>query len=180
MRRFTRLALVALPALALAGCATMNVSSYVVRGVDFTQYRTYAWGPTEARPTGDPRLDSNPFFKDRLEGAVERQLTTKRFEKSTSTTPDLLIHYHAHVTQRFEVNTVDRNRGYCSDDCEPTAGEYDEGTLVLDMVDARTNKVVWRGSARGVVNGLIDNQNLMEQKIDEAVRRMLEPLPRHL
>jgi hypothetical protein len=30
------------------------------------------------------------------------------------------------------------------------------------------------------VNGLIDNQNLMEQKIDEAVRRMLEPLPRHL
>jgi hypothetical protein len=86
----------------------------------------------------------------------------------------------AHVTQRFEVNTVDRNRGYCSDDCEPTAGEYDEGTLVLDMVDARTNKVVWRGSARGVVNGLIDNQNLMERKIDEAVRRMLEPLPRHL
>jgi len=136
----------------------MNVSSYVVRGVDFTQYRTYAWGPTEARPTGDPRLDSNPFFKDRLEGAVEKQLTTKR----------------------FEVNTVDRNRGYCSDDCEPTAGEYDEGTLVLDIVDARTNKVVWRGSARGVVNGLIDNQNLMEQKIDEAVRRMLESLPRHL
>ena len=74
MRRFTRLALVTLPALALAGCATMNVSSYVVRGVDFTQYRTYAWGPTEARPTGDPRLDSNPFFKDRLEGAVEIQL----------------------------------------------------------------------------------------------------------
>jgi PBP1b-binding outer membrane lipoprotein LpoB len=180
MRRFTRLALVALPALALAGCATMNVYSHLERGVDFTQYRTYAWGPTDARSTGDPRLDSNPFFKDRLEGAVEKQLTTKRFEKSTSTTPDLLIHYHANITQRFEVNTVDRSRGYCSDDCEPTAGEYDDGTLVLDMVDVRTNKVVWRGSARGVVNGLIDNQDLMEQKIDEAVRRMLESLPRHL
>jgi hypothetical protein len=170
----------ALPALALAGCATMNITSHLERGVDFARYRTYAWGPTDARPTGDPRLDSNPFFKDRLEGAVERSLTAKRFEKSTSTTPDLLIHYHANITQRFEVNTVDRDRGYCSDDCEPTAGEYDEGTLVLDMVDARTNKVVWRGSARGVVNGLIDNQNLMEQKIDEAVLRMLERLPRHL
>jgi hypothetical protein len=180
MRRFTRLALAALPALALAGCATMNVSSYVVRGVDFTQYRTYAWGPTEALPTGDPRLDNNPFFKDRLEGAVERQLTTKRFEKSTSTTPDLLIHYHAHVTQRFEVNTVDRERGYCSDNCEATVAAYDEGSLVLDMVDARTNKLVWRGSARSVVNGVIDNQNLMEKQIDEAVRRMLDELPRHL
>ena len=91
-----------------------------------------------------------------------------------------LIHYHASVTQHFEVNTVDRERGYCSDNCEPSVGQYDEGTLVLDMVDARTNKVVWRGSARGAVNGLIDNQRLMEQKIDEAVRRMLEPLPRHL
>ena len=67
MRRFIRLALLALPALTLASCATMNVSSYLERGVDFTQYRTYAWGPTDARPTGDPRLDSNPFFKDRLE-----------------------------------------------------------------------------------------------------------------
>ena len=37
MRRFTRLALVALPALALAGCATMNVYSYLERGVDFAQ-----------------------------------------------------------------------------------------------------------------------------------------------
>jgi len=180
MLRFTRFAVMALAALALAGCATMKVYSHLERGVDFAQYRTYAWGPADARPTGDPRLDSNPFFKERLEGAVEQQLATKRFEKSTATTPDLLLHYHASITQRFEVNTVDRDRGYCSDNCEPTVSDYDEGTLVLDIVDARTNKVVWRGSARGVVNGLIDNQNLMEQKIDEAVRRMLEPLPRHL
>jgi len=180
MLRFTRFALMALPALTLAGCATMNVNSYLERGVDFAQYRTYAWGPTEALPTGDPRLDNNPFFKNRLEGAVEKQLTAKGFEKTTSTAPDLLIHYHAHITQRFDVDTVDRERGYCSDNCEPTVGAYDEGTLVLDMVDTRTNKVVWRGSARSVVNGVIDNQNLMEQQIDEAVRRMLDELPRHL
>jgi hypothetical protein len=75
---------------------------------------------------------------------------------------------------------VDREHGYCSDNCEPTADTYDEGTLVLDMVDTRTSKVVWRSFARSVVNGLIDNQTLMEQKIDEAVRRMVEELPRHL
>jgi hypothetical protein len=180
MLRFTRLALVALPALALAGCATMNVSSHVVRGVDITQYRTYAFAPSDTFSTGDPRLDNSPFFRDHLEEAIEKQLGTKRFERSTSSTPDLLIHYHAHISQRFEVNTVDREHGYCSDNCEPTADTYDEGTLVLDMVDTRTSKVVWRSFARSVVNGLIDNQTLMEQKIDEAVRRMVEELPRHL
>ena len=180
MRRFIRLAFVALPALTLPGCATMNTNSHLERGVDFAQYRTYAFAPADTFSTGDPRLDNSPFFRDTLEEAVEKQLGTKRFEKSTLPTPDLLIHYHASITQRFEVETVDRNRGNCSDNCEPSVGAYDEGTLVLDMVDARTNKVVWRGSARGVVNGLIDNQNLMEQKIDEAVLRMLEQLPRQL
>jgi len=180
MLRFTRFALATLAAAALTGCATMNVSSHVVRGVAFTQYPTYAFAPTYTFSTGDPRLDNSPFFRDHLEGAVEKQLATKWFERSTSSTPDLLIHYHARISQRFEVNTVDRERGYCSDDCEPTADTYDEGTLVLDMVDTRTNKVVWRGSARSAVNGLIDNQHLMEQQIDEAVRRMMKELPRHL
>ncbi len=55
MRRLGELATLILSALALAGCATMNVSSHVERGVNFAQYRTFDWGPADALPTGDPR-----------------------------------------------------------------------------------------------------------------------------
>jgi hypothetical protein len=48
------------------------------------------------------------------------------------------------------------------------------------MVDAQTNKIIWRGWAQDSVQGLINNQNRMEQEIEEAVRRMLEPLPGRL
>ncbi len=181
MLRLIRLAAVAASALAVTGCATMNVSSHVQRDLDFTQYRTYDWGPADALPRGDPRLDKNPFFQDHVQGAVEKQLAAKGFERSTSGTPDLLIHYHASITQRIDVNRVDREYGYCYDkDCQARVIEYEAGTLVLDIVEARTSRVIWRGWAQDSVEGVLDNRDRMARKIDEAVRRMLERLPRRL
>lgn len=178
MPRFVRLAAVALSALALTGCATMNVSSHIERGLDFAQYRTYDWGPADALPTGDPRLDKDPFFQDHVLGAVEKQLALKGFERSTSGAPNLLIHYHASINQRINVNRMDREHGYCyADDCHAGVIDYEAGTLVLDIVDARTNRVIWRGWAQDSVEGVLDNQDRMARKIDEAVRRMLERLP---
>jgi hypothetical protein len=159
----------------------MSVSSHAERGLDFAQYRTYDWGPADALPTGDPRLDKNPFFQDHLQGAVERQLAAKGFARSASGTPDLLIHYHASISQRIDVNRLDREYGYCYDEnCLVRVIEYEAGTLVLDIVDTRTNRLIWRGWAQENVEGVIDNQDRMARSIDEAVRRMLRRLPRGL
>jgi hypothetical protein len=164
----------------LTGCASMKVTSYTEPGIDFTQYRTYNWEPVAPLSTGDPRLDNNPFFQERVQVDVEKQLATRGFEKTTSAMPDLLIRYHASVRQRLEVNSTGRDtNGYClSDDCRPYV--YDKGALVLDLVDARTDRLIWRGWAEGSVEGTIDNQEWMEQKIDEVVARILERLPRRL
>jgi len=181
MRRLAGPTGVALLALALTGCATtMTVSSHFEPTADFSRYRSYDWGPADALPTGDPRLDNDPFFQDYLQGAIERQLTLKGLQRSTSGTPDLLIHYHANVSQRINVNRVDRERGYCyGDDCQvkTDVDDYEAGTLVLDVVDTRTNKVVWRGWAQDSLDGVIGDRDRMEGKIDEAVPRMLNRFP---
>ena len=83
MGRSLQFAAMTASALGLVGCATMSVSSHVERGLDLAQYRTYDWGPADALPTGDPRLDKNPFFQDHVQGAVEKQLAAKGFERST-------------------------------------------------------------------------------------------------
>jgi hypothetical protein len=155
----------------------MNVSSHIERGVNFQQYRTYDWGPADALPIGDPRLDNNPFFHDYLQGSVEKQLAAKGLVRSTSGDADLLLHYHASVNHRFEVHGVDRQNGYCYADCEPQVIEYEQGTLVLDVVDAETKKVVWRGWAQDSVEGIIDNQERLERQIGEAVTRMMRRFP---
>jgi Domain of unknown function (DUF4136) len=48
----------------------------------------------------------------------------------------------------------------------------------LDLVDAPTDTLVWRGWAEGSIQGAIDDQTLMEERIDEAVARILARLPR--
>jgi uncharacterized protein DUF4136 len=174
-------ALISFLVVAASGCATMNVSSHVQRGLDFGRYHTYDWGPADALPTGDPRLDADPFFRDHLEGAVEKQLAIRGFERSASGTPDLLIHYHASINLRIDVNRVDREYGYCYDAaCGARVFDYEAGTLVLDVVDPRTNAVVWRGWAQDAVEGMLDNRDVMARKINEAVTRMLERFPRGL
>jgi hypothetical protein len=166
-----------IPAFIAAGCATMSVSSHVQRGLDITQYRTYDWGVADALPSGDPRLDGNRSFKDHLERAVEDQLKVLGFERSTSGSPDLLIHYHASIHQRIDVDRVDRAYGYCYDEqCLTRVIEYEAGTLVLDLVDGRTNRAIWRGWARFSVEDMLDNPGTMKRHVTKAVTRMLARL----
>src|SRR5262245_17433929 len=64
-------------ALALTGCASLRVNSYLERHVDFTRYHAYAWVERTAFSTGDPRLDNNRFFSQRIEDAVDMQLAAR-------------------------------------------------------------------------------------------------------
>jgi hypothetical protein len=167
-------------AVTATACATMNVSSHVETGLDMARYRTFDWGPADALPTGDPRLDENPFFKDYVTGAVERQLAGKRLQLATGATkPDLLIHYHAHISQRVDVASSDRRLGYCTDNaCSNQIREYEAGTLVFDVVDARTNRVIWRGWAQDRAEPILENRDVMEKRIGEAVTRVFKQFPR--
>ena len=177
MRPFGRLIVVAVSALALTACAATNVRSFVERGLDVGQYRTYSWGPAGEQATGDPRLDNNQFFQERIAAAVDRQLQTRGLEKTTPQASDLLIHYHASVEQLVNPNGAEQRYMSC-DDCEPYV--YDAGTIVIDLVDARTQRLVWRGWAEGNIDGVVDDQARMEKQVDDAVGRIMERLPREL
>lgn len=170
--------LVVLIAAAAAACATLTVSSHIERGVNFADYVTYDWGPPDNLPVGDPRLDNNPFFRDHLQGAIEKHLGEKGYERALSNEPDLLVHYHANVSQKVDVYSSDTEHGYCYANCQPQIVDFEQGTLVVDIVDVKTSKVVWRGWAQDVMNGVIDNQERLDKQVDEGVTKMMLLLPR--
>jgi len=181
LMRSGAVALVALASLGLAaGCATtMNVGSSIERGVDLHQFRTYSWGPADTSSTGDARLDNNRFFDERVRVQVEKELARRGFEKTAAQQPDLLVHYHARVSQEIDVREFDASESYCADhDCRPFI--YEKGTLLIDLVDPGTDKVLWRGWAESSFDGAIDNQSWMESRIDEAVTKILARLPGRL
>lgn len=163
--------------LAAAGCATMTVSADFDPATNFGVYRTYDWAPPDPLPTGDPRLDANPFFDARVRAAVDGQLTATGLTQSADS-PDLLVHYHASVRDRLDVYRIDTERGYLPGyEGAEQVSVYEEGTLLVDLVDAETLRVIWRGWAQTDIQGVIDNRVRMEQMIQEATRRMFERFP---
>jgi hypothetical protein len=162
-----------LASLAAAACASTQVSSFLESGVDLYRYHAYSWGPPDAAATGDPRLDNNEFFRNRMQAQVDTHLAAQGFERVESGA-DLLVHYHVSVTQRIDVNRIDQQYGYC-DSCRPQV--YDAGTLTLDLVDARLKRLVWRGWAIRSFDGVLDRQEWMEKQIDDAVARIFARLP---
>ena len=162
-------------ALLLSACASMTVRTYVAPSLRVNQYKTFNWEPSLTQSTGDPRLDNNPFFHDRVRTAIENELTRRGIEKADSA--DLLIHYHASVSQEIFVSHAQVGDTYAE---AGRAEVYDAGTLLIDLVDASSHRLVWRGWAEDSINGVIDNQEWMEQAIDQAVARILRQLPQGL
>ena len=95
----------ALIALLTAGCAPLRVSSYQWPGADFARYRTFTWGPQDRLSTGDPRLDNNQIFRERVQRAVERELTPRGLERALTGPADVVVHVHAHIDQRIETHS---------------------------------------------------------------------------
>lgn len=165
--------------LAAGGCAIpMSAGAHLDRAQDFSVYRTYAWGPADARPTGDARLDGDPFFQDRMQGAIEKQLAARGLSLATGST-DLVIHYHAVISERIDINRIDQAYGYCADGaCAPEVTRYEQGTLVLDIIDRRTQKLVWRGWAQSDIERALRDRSRLGALIDAAAERMMQRFPR--
>lgn len=179
IRRRTTRALALLSVALLSACATVHAGADFEPGVRLERYRTFDWGGGDSIPVGDPRLDNNPFFDSRVRAAVELELAARGLARVT-TSPDLLVHYHASVRQRVDVIRADEGRGYSSprDGRSDQVLEYEEGTLIVDVAEPKAKAILWRGWAQTDVGGMLDDPREMEKRIRESVRLMMQKFPR--
>jgi hypothetical protein len=142
--RVLRAAPLAIMFAGLAGCAALTVRSYTAIDADVRRYQTYAWGPPSVASTGDPRLDGNRFFDEHVRRRIDAELTRRGLEKVDRPGPSsLIVHYHASVSQKIDLRNADAPSSSAEDEGGPYV--YDAGTLVIDLLDGRTNIRVWRG-----------------------------------
>jgi len=167
--------------IALISCAPIYVNSDYDPSVDFSGFRTYDWIPGPQGKTGNRRID-NPIVDSRIRMAVENQLREQGFVKKTNGSADFWVGYHAAVQSKLDVNTIDTYYGYGRRwgggvvVTETQVYEYDEGTLVIDIVDPKTRKLVWRGSAQAEVN-ISKKPEKRQERVNKAVRMILNQFP---
>jgi hypothetical protein len=54
--------------------------------------------------------------------------------------------------------------------------QYKEGTLIVDVVDAKTKQLVWRGFATGTVDPDAKPEQ-RERKLNDAIAQMMAQFP---
>ncbi len=180
MRRAFPFALTAM-VLTLSGCSGIKVETdYDPAAIpSFQRYRTYTWLPD---PTGGDRRVQNDIVAARVREAVDAVLADKGFTLATSGTPDFLIGWFASLDGRMDVSQLNTYYGY---GWGPWYGAaygntyvryYEEGALVLDIVDVRSNQLAWRGSAQTEIDRTRP-ENEREQLLNNAVKKVLERFP---
>jgi len=163
--------------------APMSAGADFDASVDFRRYDTFAWEDAIPLPTGDPRLDENPFFDARIRESVTAELVSRGIlQVDLEAEPSLLVHYHASVQDRVEVYDRDTASGYDVAEFGPGTEVYqwEEGTLLVDLVDAESMRVIWRGWSRTDVTRALDDLQAMAALLQAAAREMFSHLPREV
>jgi hypothetical protein len=133
-------AVVCLGTVALA----QQVSVDFDRSADFKKFKTFAW------TTGTPVRDD--LNHKRIIRAVEEQLTIKGMAKAASD-PDVLVAYHASVDRDLQITGIGSGPFYgAGRSMSARAQEVVVGTLVVDLIDASTRAIVWRGTTASDLN----------------------------
>ena len=180
MKNFGRLSAVILSVMALStlGCATYTTTYDYDPAVRFAELRNFDWLNS---PGSSQAVDE--LTVKRIKAAVESQLAEKGYSMDTSN-PDFLI--AAHGGKEKKVDVVDwgytyrgnnrYNYGYDGRNRQIDVYQYQEGTLILDFVDATSRELIWRGSVSKVIDPDASPEK-RDKTVNEAVTKVLEKFP---
>ncbi|KPJ93829.1 MAG: hypothetical protein AMJ53_06515 [Gammaproteobacteria bacterium SG8_11] len=173
-------------ALFFTACATQKPNYDYLAGADFGNYSTYAWLSVGKESTDNHR-SKNPLIDQRIVGAIDNALAAKGLRK-VSDNSDMLINYHVSVSQQEQQQprgrvSIGSSRYSGSSSLGfavsvPVGGTrtYQEGTLVIDMVDAKTKDLLWQGWGSRTVRQDTDPERLTAL-INEVVAEVLANYP---
>lgn len=168
MKTSSLLYLVMLPLAALT-FVSCSVTSHTetAKGVNFSQYKTYGWGSNT--PKKSDRWN-NDIIDNNIKNAISTELNKKGWAEADNN-PDVLLDYNIAVergvTRRtdpvysypftqymygghgrvYRLWNPSMLMGYRSYNVP-----FREGQLTINMVDARNNKLIWQGWAKGEIN----------------------------
>jgi hypothetical protein len=188
--RFWIIPIIAL--LTLAGCSSYSVVSDYDRSIPFGNYKTYRWSDEGSAGISDDILARNPLIYKHIRSAVDRELAARGFVLKSSGPVDFTVAPHARVRERVVVEPQVGfaysgayyhrwgRRGYTTIWYDPypypAVSYYEEGTLIIDIIDARSEDIAWSGIARGILKNY-DSSVKMHRDIDEVVTKIMAQFP---
>ena len=167
-----------------AACAGSHVTTDYSPSTGFSQFRTFSL-------VSRPDSASHQLIDDRVRTAVETQLAAKGLTETDRGKADLFVGYgvvdHTHTV----VYTTGTGWGWGGGwgwrsyrwgvawpmTTQRSVDTYTDGTVVVNLVDAKTHRVVWQGEAADVLSLPVGDPADASQRINEAVAKMFAKYP---
>lgn len=167
-----------------AGCAGRQVTTDYSPATGFSQFRTFAL-------VSPPDTAAQALLDQRVGNAVRTQLTGKGLTETDRQGADLYVGYGMVDKTHKEVYDYGGGwgwgrgwgwRNYRYGVAWPMTVRrqvetYVDGTVVVNLIDAKTKQVVWEGEVADVVNLPVENPVRATQQVDGAVAKLFTKYP---
>jgi hypothetical protein len=159
--------------LTLAACNPTYIQHDYDQDADFNQYETFAWMEQTTMTEGTPQaVQQSGLYEARIKRAVNEGLEKKGL-RLVDSEPDLFIAYHIGIQDYTEIRRTGTGWGY---DRNTRVDQFQEGTFILDLIDANKDQLVWRGIAEGVLDEYPTPEK-MDRDVKNMVQRLLKKYP---
>ena len=158
----------------IAASFAQQVKTDYDHNANFGQYRTYSWEKVQTK---------DPLLVDRIKDAVNGALTAKGWTQVDSGA-DVSIVAMEITQQQQTLNTFydglgggwgwRRFGGGGFGDATTTTETYQVGSLVVDLFDAKTKTLIWRGSSSDTLS---NNAQKNTKNLDKGVQKMFAHFP---
>ena len=164
----------------LWGCSSIRVSQDYDLSGQFLSLETYAWQTDHQPQIGDIRVD-NTLLDARIRSAVDRSLAEKGYRKVGGDVADFHVAYTYQIGSKIESDNVTFGFGFGGGgggryggigiDSAGRVREYDEGLLVIDLLDVSTGELLWRGNGTSRVD-----QHPKPEEAEKRIRQVVEKI----
>lgn len=169
------LAALSIGVLLLTGCANVHYANDYKTGTDFSQLKTYSWRAVT--------VDIGGANHALLQNLADQQLQAQGFIP-VKDQPDMLIDMQIFARASTGGNSsigvgiglpVGRHGSIGLGTSQLLNREKQEGVIVVDITQAKSNSLIWRGNAEGIP--LAQFSLSAEHKLGETMAQLLSQFP---
>ena len=169
--RIIKLLFLPIIVLIITSCSSVKVTTDYDTKVDFNQYKTFAF-----YKKGIDKAAISDLDKKRIMRAVESELMAKGMTKSA--TPDILVSLFTKSREKININ--DNMYGgfyypYYYGMNRMSVSQHTEGTLFVDLLDAKKKELVWQGVGTGALR--MSSVEKREARVKEFVNEIMAKYP---
>lgn len=158
-----------------------KVNKKKFKNVDMSPYKTF--------DIVDLKIEDLPHFKAREKGiqrfldGVKSEMISRGYTEDEDN-PDLIINIAAYITEEVQTRETTLReappyigqRNYHWEVQDVPIGTYTQGTVVMDLVDAKKNELIWQNSADRVLYD--KNREKNDKNIDAGLKKLFKKFPK--